>query len=205
MTGFDVSGGRIRSVILEDGQRIPCAWAVNAAGAWAGEVCRLCGFTIPVAPLPRAVFYFETRAQVEGLPYVRDGLGLGFRPEGRGFISGVTDPDLAGDFCFDVNYDWFEGRVWPAFESTRLINAWIGHYAQCLFDGNMIIGAWPGEPGNFLIATGFSGHGLQHAPAVGRALSELILDRSFTTTDHSRLTARRILEDAPYAERGWKA
>ena len=170
------------------------------------------GFTIPVTPLPRAVFYFEAQAQVEGLPYVRDGLGLDFRPEGRGFISGVTDPDLAGDFCFDVNYDWFEDRVWPAlanrvpvFESIRSMNAWVGHYAQCLFDGNMIIGAWPGEPGNFLIATGFSGHGLQHAPAVGRALSELILDRSFTTIDLSRLTARGILEDAPYAERGWKA
>ncbi len=96
---------------------------------------------------------------------------------------------------------WFDDRVWPAFESIGLMDAWVDHCAQCLFDGNMMIGAWPGEPGNFLIATGFSGH----APAVGRAFSELILDRSFTMIDLSHLTARRIIEDAPYAERGWKA
>jgi glycine/D-amino acid oxidase-like deaminating enzyme len=85
------------------------------------------------------------------------------------------------------------------------MNSWVGHYAQNLFDGNMVIGAWPGGYENFLSATGFSGHGLQHAPAIGRALSELILDGEFKTIDLSRLGCQRLIDNTPYAERGWKA
>ena len=203
---------QIDRIILSNGEHIDARWIVNAAGAWAGRLCSAAGFDIPVVPLPRMVFYFETEDSVETLPYVRDGHGVGFRPEGRGFISGITNFEVAGDFCFDVKHEWFEERVWPglanrvpAFERLKVMNAWVGHYAQCLFDGNMVIGAWPGGPGNFLIATGYSGHGLQHAPAVGRALAELILNGSFQTIDLSRLTGQRVLDNAPYAERGWKS
>ena len=66
----------------------------------------------------------------------------------------------------------------------------------------MIIGAWPGAPANFLIATGFSGHGLQHAPAAGRALSELILDGGFATIDLDRFHCRRVPENRREPERG---
>jgi FAD-dependent oxidoreductase domain-containing protein 1 len=212
VTGIERQADRVEAVVLKDGQRIPARWIVNAAGAWAGKLCRRAGFDIPVVPLPRMVFYFETKEPVATLPYIRDGLGVGFRREGRGFISGITNPDVAGEFCFDVRHEWFEEHVWPgltnrvpAFERIKVMNAWVGHYAQCLFDGNMVIGAWPGQPDNFLIATGFSGHGLQHAPAVGRALAELILDGRFQAIDLSRLTGQRVLDNTPYAERGWKA
>ncbi len=212
VTGFRVDGDKLCAAQLTEGGELAAACYVNATGAWAGALCRSVGIDLPVKPLPRMVFYFETEEPVTGLPYVRDGFGVGFRPEGRGFISGITDFSLAGDFCFDVRHEWFEERVWPglatrvpAFERLKVRNAWVGHYAQCLFDGNMVIGAWPTGPQNLLIATGFSGHGLQHAPAVGRALSELILDGGFVSIDLSRLTGQRILENAPYAERGWKA
>ncbi len=212
VTGYRCSNDRIDSVHLADGKALSAGYVVNAAGAWAGALCRPLNIALPVEPLPRMVFYFETEDPVPELPYIRDGFGIGFRPEGRGFISGITDLSLAGDFCFDVRHEWFEERVWPglatrvpAFERIKVKNAWVGHYAQCLFDGNMVIGAWPEGPANFLIATGFSGHGLQHAPAVGRALTELILDGGFTSIDLTRLTCQRLLDQTPYAEQGWKA
>ncbi|GAB5468358.1 MAG: FAD-binding oxidoreductase [Rhodospirillales bacterium] len=212
VAGFARDGDKLASLELADGTRISAGHVVNAAGAWAGDLCRKLEIEIPVVPLPRMVFYFETEAPVSGLPYLRDGFGVGFRPEGQGFISGITDVGLAGDFCFEVRHEWFEERVWPglaqrvpAFERLKVKNAWVGHYAQSLFDGNMLIGAWPQGPENFLIATGFSGHGLQHAPAVGRALAELILDGRFGAIDLTRLTCARVLAGEPYAERGWKA
>jgi len=212
VAALERDGDRIESAVLADSHKVSARWIVNATGAWANRICKMAGFDIPVVPLPRMVYYFETQEPVEGIPYVRDGLGVGFRQEGRGFISGITNFDVAGDFCFDVNHDWFEERVWlglanrvPAFERLKVINSWVGHYAQCLLDGNMIIGAWPQQPKNFLLATGFSGHGLQHAPAVGRALAELILDGGFQSIDLTRLTAQRVVDNAPYPERGWKA
>jgi glycine/D-amino acid oxidase-like deaminating enzyme len=205
-------GRLVRAVVLDTGERIEAQFIVNAAGAWAGEVCALVGMEIPVAPLPRMVFYFETPDPPQGLPLVRDGRGVGFRPEGAGFISGITDHAIAGRFRFEVEHAWFEERVWPglarrlpAFETLKVKNAWAGHYAQNGFDGNMIIGAWIGGLENFLIATGFSGHGLQHAPAVGRALAELILDRRFVAIDLARFSFQRILDDAPDPERGFRA
>ena len=206
------NGSKATTVTLADGNQIEAEWIVNAAGAWAGELCAMAGFDVPVQPLPRMVYYFEPQEPIDPMPYMRDGLGVGVRREGRGFISGITDFSIAGSFDFDVRHEWFEERVWPglanrvpAFERIKVMNAWVGHYAQNLFDGNMVIGAWPGGYENFLIATGFSGHGLQHAPAVGRALKEMILEGGFQTIDLSRLTCQRVLDNTPYAERGWKA
>lgn len=212
VVSVESANGCATGVRLADGRSVSAGWIVNAAGAWAGGICKLAGFEVPVVPLPRMVYYFEPQEPIDKLPYIRDGLGVGFRREGRGFISGITDFEIAGDFDFNVRHEWFEERVWlglanrvPAFERIKVMNSWVGHYAQNLFDGNMVIGAWPGGMHNFLIATGFSGHGLQHAPAVGRALTELILDGGFQSIDLSRLTCQRVLDNAPYAERGWKA
>lgn len=212
VVGFEQYDESISGATLASGETIKANWFTNTTGAWAGDVCSMLGFEIPVLPLPRMVFYFETQDPMEPLPYIRDGLGVGFRREGKGFISGITNFDVVGEFCFDVNHDWFEEHVWlglanrvPAFERIKVMNAWAGHYAQSMLDGNMIIGPWPDQPENFLLATGFSGHGLQHAPAVGRALSELILDGDYQSIDLARLTAQRVIDNAPYPERGWKA
>ncbi len=212
VTGLDHDGRRVTAVRLASGGTIQGTYVVNTAGVWAPEVCRMVGLDIPVVPLPRTQFYFETQAAFEDLPLVRDQLGPGFRPEGAGYISGLTNYASAGHFDWDVDHTVFDEVIWPAlanrvpkFEAVKVKNAWCGHYAQNEFDGNLLLGAWPGRLGNFLIATGCSGHGLQHAPAIGRALSELILDGRFTTLDLTRLTLQRLVDNQPYRERGVKA
>ena len=88
----------------------------------------------------------------------------------------------------------------PAFESLKLRREWSGLYNECDLDGNMILGNWPGRLDNFYVACGFSGHGLMHAPAVGRALAELIVDGRYESIDLSRLGYQRVVEQAPLPE-----
>ena len=208
-TGLEVSSGLVRSVALESGAALEGDWIVNNAGAWAHEICAAIGIDIPVRPMPRTTWYFECRAEIEPMPLTTDGRSIGFRPEGAGFIAGISDYERTGEFEWEPDLNAFESEAWPrlahrlpAFEAIRLRNAWACHYAYNTFDGNMIIGAWPGAPENFLIATGFSGHGLQHAPATGRAMSELILDGRFATIDLDRFHCRRVLEGRREPERG---
>jgi glycine/D-amino acid oxidase-like deaminating enzyme len=87
----------------------------------------------------------------------------------------------------------------PAFEALRLERAWAGYYEMNVFDGNAIIGAHPSWPGLWFI-NGFSGHGLQHAPAAGRGLAELILYGEFRSLDLSPLSFQRVLERKPLVE-----
>ena len=105
----------------------------------------------------------------------------------------------------------FEETVWPLianrvpkFESIRLERTWGGHYAQNLFDGNMIIGRFSCRIDNIVTACGFSGHGIMHAPAVGRGLCELVLDGRYQTLDLSAFGIERVWQDTPYAESGIK-
>jgi FAD-dependent oxidoreductase domain-containing protein 1 len=216
VTGIEVDAGpgghRARAVTLADGRRLTFTHLVNNAGAWANEICRLAGFTIPVAPLPRATFYFEPAEPIGITPQTRDGQPVGIRPEGRGFITGNTDFSRAGAFDWTVDHAIFETVLWPrlarlapALETLKVKNAWPCHYAYNSFDGNMLIGVWPEGPSNMLMATGFSGHGLQHAPAAGRALSELILKGRFETIDLDRFHCRRVLEGRAEPEVGVRA
>jgi FAD-dependent oxidoreductase domain-containing protein 1 len=206
---IEISCGLVRSVTLGDGQRLTCDHLVNNAGAWANEICRMAGYEIPVAPLPRATFYFEPAEPIGITPQSRDGQPVGIRPEGKGFITGNTDFSRAGAFDWNVDHSVFETELWPklarmvpALETLKLMNAWPCHYAYNSFDGNMLIGAWPDGPSNMVMATGFSGHGLQHAPAAGRALSELILDGRFESLDLGRFHCSRVLEGRAEPETG---
>ena len=81
----------------------------------------------------------------------------------------------------------------------RLHSAWAGHYEMNLFDHNAVIGWVPGTDG-LMVATGFSGHGMQHAPAAGRGVAELILHGRFATIDLSDLSFDRIVEGRPIRE-----
>lgn len=208
----DIEAGRTRveRIMLESGRKLDCEVAVNTANCWAPEICAMVGMTVPVAPMRRMTFYFDCRAEFEPLPLTRHiSQGVSFRPEGAGFISGLTNLAEPPGFNWEVDYDWFDQRIWPglarrvlAFEAIKLTNAWAGHYDQNALDGNAIIGPWTGRLDNFLIACGFSGHGLQHAPAVGRALTELILHGGYRTLDLSRLSYQRIVDGKPLAEVG---
>ena len=88
----------------------------------------------------------------------------------------------------------------PAFERVRTGRAWAGHYDMNLFDHNAIVGCAPGVQ-NFYLCNGYSGHGLQQSPAVGRGLSELIINDRFLTLDLSDFSYDRIARKAPLLER----
>lgn len=138
-----------------------------------------------------------------------DNSGIWVRPEGDGFIAGIApeahrDPHAEGDF--EPDHYLFEDIVWPylahrvpAMESTRLLRAWAGHYEMNLLDHNGVVGAHD-EIGNFLLATGFSGHGVMHAPATGRAVAEWIVHGQYRTIDVSPLGYQRIRKQEPLLE-----
>lgn len=202
-------GRTVRAVRLASGETIGGAAFVNAAGAWAGEVAAMAGMKLPVEPMARLNHYFLCKAGVEPLPLVKEQSGLAFRPEGGGYIGGIPRWEVPAGFDFEIDHDYFEQAVWPAlaarcpaFEALRHGRTWSGHYARNTLDANMILGPWIGGLENFHVACGFSGHGIMHAPAAGRAMAELILDGGFSTVDLGRMSYRRVIDDKPYAERG---
>lgn len=202
----------VRSVRLSDGREFTADHFVNTAGLFAARVAKMVGMDLPVQPLPRTQYYFECHETFDPLPLTRDQGGCGFRPEGVGFLSGLTDFSRVGNFVDTPNWEAFEDTIWPMlaarvpkFEAVRLKHAWAAHYAQNVFDGNAIIGNWVNGLTNFFVIAGCSGHGLQHTPAAGRAISELILAGRLETLDLSRLSYQRVIDNNPYAEKGMKA
>ncbi|MCE7878970.1 MAG: FAD-binding oxidoreductase [Betaproteobacteria bacterium PRO3] len=209
VVAIDHDGTAVRGVRLASGDAIAADHVVNAAGAWAKEIATMVGMPLPIEPLRRFEHYFETPNAIEPLPYVKDMARLAFRPEGRGYSGGLVDGEAPRGFNFDVDHDYFERVVWPAlalrfpaFEACRCKRTWSGLYEQSELDGNPIIGNWADRLPNFHVVGGFSGHGMMHAPAAGRAIAELIVHGRFTTIDLARLGYRRVVENAPYPERG---
>lgn len=209
VVGFETSGKAVRKAKLASATTLAADFFVNAAGAWSKEVSAMIGMPLPIEPLRRFEHYFETPNRIEPLPYVKDLARLAFRPEGRGYSGGLVNSGETRGFNFDVDHDYFESVVWPAlahrfpaFEACRCIRTWSGLYEQNELDGNPVIGNWPGHADNFFVLAGFSGHGMMHAPAAGRAIAELIVKRRFETLDLSRLGYARVAASQPYAERG---
>ncbi|HYT98546.1 MAG TPA: FAD-dependent oxidoreductase [Casimicrobiaceae bacterium] len=209
VTEIDIADTTVRTVRLNDGDSLGGSIFVNAAGAWAAEICKMAHMPLPVSPLRRFEHYFTCGNPLERLPYVKDLDRLAFRSEGKGYSGGLVDGNEQRGFNFDVDHGYFERAVWPALahrfpplESARCHRTWSGLYEQCELDGNPIIGNWRGHLENFFVIAGFSGHGMMHAPAAGRGLAELIVDGTFQTLDLSRLDYSRIERAEPYAERG---
>lgn len=209
VVGMDRSGQIVTSALLASGQRLEADQFVNAAGAWAKDICEMLGASIPVEPLRRFEHYFESQEPIEPLPYLKDTARLAFRPEGRGYSGGVPTLAEPRGYNFDVDTSYFDEAVWPAlahrfpqFERTKCFSTLPGLYDQNDFDGNAIVG--PGLDGmtNFHLLTGFSGHGLMHAPGCGRAMAELLLTGSYQTIDLTRFGWQRVLDDAPLRETG---
>lgn len=206
--GLERNGSRVTSVVLADGGRVACGTVVNAAGPSAGRVAAMLGLGLPVEPRKRFVFVIDCRAPVGPCPLVVDPSGVYFRPEGARYITGLSPDDDEDGPCdnFDVDYSWFEDRIWPtlaarvpAFEAIKVTGAWAGHYDYNTLDQNAIVGPHP-EVGNFLFANGFSGHGLQQAPAVGRAVSELVVHGRYLSIDLARFGYERIAAARPLRE-----
>jgi FAD-dependent oxidoreductase domain-containing protein 1 len=208
VTDLQRSGRCVQAVRLDDGTRIGCGTLINAAGTGAAALARCAGIDLPVQPRKRCVFHVRSPALTPGCPLVIDPSGVYFRPEGDGWLCGVAPPQDQDPPCedFEVTHALFDDILWPAlaarvegFEAMRVTRAWAGHYDVNVLDHNMILGAHP-EVDNLLFANGFSGHGLQHAPAVGRGLSELALHGGYRSLDLSRLGWERVLRDRPLWE-----
>jgi len=202
-------GPAVKGVRLADGRSIQAAVVVNAAGPRAAEVATMAGLELPVRPRKRFVYHFDCRARLGPAPLTINPGGVYFRPEGPAWIGGFSpregDPD-PDTLDLEVDRSPFETIVWPeltrrvpAFESVRLLDAWAGHYEVNTLDHNGVIGPHPDVPG-FLFANGFSGHGLQQAPAVGRGLAEWIAAGRYETLDLTPLGYERITRNQPFRE-----
>jgi glycine/D-amino acid oxidase-like deaminating enzyme len=203
---------RVSGVQLASQEKLLAAIVINCAGAWATQLAKTVGVALPVIPIKRQVFALDTAVKPEGpLPLTVLPSGLYFRTE-PGKTGGIIllgksmDADPVG-----FNFNWDEKRfveiLWPelaefvpAFDTLKLRRGWAGLYAVNALDGNAILGEWP-ELKGFYLANGFSGHGLQQAPAVGRYISELILGQP-PALDLSIFSPKRILENKPLSEDG---
>jgi glycine/D-amino acid oxidase-like deaminating enzyme len=208
--GFDTVGARVTHVRLADGATLACDVAINAAGAWSAPLVRALGIDLPVRARRRSVFVFDCAHALPRCPLVIDPSGLWFRPEGeRRYLCGrapdaAHDPD---DAPLEPEHERFEPELWPllaarvpAFEALRQTRAWAGYYEVNTFDHNGLVGAFPEWP-NLLFATGFSGHGMQQSPAVGRGVAELVVHGGYRTLDLAPLAVTRIAAGRPLLER----
>jgi glycine/D-amino acid oxidase-like deaminating enzyme len=195
-------------VRLGAGGRVEARTIVLAAGPWSGEVAALAGIALPVEPRRRSVFVFDVREPPGLTPLTIDPSGTWFRPEGRFYIGGTTpaegnDPPGAP---LEVQHPEWDDMVWPtlaarvpAFEAAKVVNSWAGYYEYNTFDQNGIVGRHPHFE-SLIFATGFSGHGIQQSPAVGRAVAELIVHGSYRTLDLSPFGFERISRGQPIRE-----
>ncbi len=210
MVAADRDDRRIVAVRTADGGRIEGEVFVNAAGPWAGQVAAMFGVSLPVEARRRSVFAFGCPEPPRPCPLLIDTSGTWLRPEGAGFICGAPPPperDLPDLPLEEVDHELFEEVVWPAlahrvpaFERLRVTNAWSGYYEMNTFDANGLVGPHP-ELDNLLCANGFSGHGIQQAPAVGRGLAEWIVHGRYLTLDLSPLSPERLARGEPLFER----
>ena len=169
----------------------------------------MAGVVLPVEARRRCVFVFNARDPLPDCPLVIDTSGIWFRLEGKSFLCGTSpspDEDLDG-LPLEVDWRQFDDVLWPAlaarvpaFESVKPVRAWAGYYEYNVVDQNAIIGPHP-QLANLIFANGFSGHGIQQSPAVGRAVSELIAHGQYMTLDLSVFGYERFAAGRPVIER----
>jgi glycine/D-amino acid oxidase-like deaminating enzyme len=209
VVGIEEQYPRVSAVRLASGQSVPGNYVVNAAGPWAQAVSAMVGMPLPINPMRRFEHVFTAGTASPEMPYVKDLQGLAIRSAGTGFSGGLVDTKVARGFSLKMDVNWFDQVVRPAIEwrfpgmgALELTKSWSGLYEQNDFDGNAIIGKWAGKRENFIVAAGFSGHGLMHAPAAGLAVAELIVKGRLETLDLERFGYERVQRNEPYRERG---
>ncbi|MDX3807743.1 MAG: FAD-binding oxidoreductase [Bosea sp. (in: a-proteobacteria)] len=212
--------GRVTGVELTDGSRIACGAVVNASGTHGAKLAATAGVAIPVKSMKRYIFTFLCKGDVGNCPLLIDTTGAWCRPEGQRTAEGQlfigsclpltpeqdvewVETDPAAE---DVDWPFFEEAVWaplahriPAFEEIKPGRAWAGPYDMCGLDHNAIVGPAVGVP-NLYLANGFSGHGMQQSPAVGRGIAEHIAHGSYRSLDLADLGHERIVGGRPLAE-----
>jgi glycine/D-amino acid oxidase-like deaminating enzyme len=210
VSGFGRHAARVERARLRDGSEVKGEEFLLAAGPWSGKVGSMLDLDIPVRAKRRSVFVLDTPDPLANCPLLIDPSGFWLRYEGRYYLAGMSpftgeeDPD---DLPLEVDHAMFEDKLWPALaervpslERLKVVSSWAGYYEMNTVDHNGLVGRWPGMD-NLWAATGFSGHGIQQAPAVGRCLAELMTFGSFRTLDLGDLSPKRLAAKRPLLER----
>ena len=203
-------GGKVTDVTLASGEVISAGTVVNASGPRAAVTAAMAGVELPVEPRRRYTFIFDAQNPLDrDLPLTIDPSGVHMRTDGQYYLCGCPpDIDPAVDFDdFEFDHSIWEDKIWPAvanripqFEAIKVTNSWVGHYAYNTLDQNAIVGRHD-EVENFVMANGFSGHGFQQSPAMGRGVSELITYGGYRSLDLSPLGFDRIRKNDPFIEK----
>lgn len=205
------SGTKVESVTLASGEVIACGQVVNASGPRAVRTARMAGIDIPIEPRKRFTWIFSAAQPLDQeLPLTIDPSGVHFRQDGpKTYLAGCpADPDPAVDYDdFAMDHNRWESHVWPIiatripqFEAIKVVTEWAGHYAYNTFDQNAIMGPHT-ELSNFIFLNGFSGHGLQQSPAMGRGTAEWLTYGEYRTLDMTPFNYERIPANRPMVEK----
>ncbi len=205
---MDGNGACIQGVKTGLGKTFSSSNVVNCTGAWAARLVKTIGIELPVNPVKRQVFAVTPKFKPDcPLPLTVLPSGFYFRTETGGLLllgKSMEEDPTGFDFTWDQDrFEHLWGELYdfaPVFESLKLIKGWAGLYAVNTLDANAILGQWPTLSG-FYLANGFSGHGLQQGPAVGRYITELILNKE-PKLDLSIFSPERVLFKKPIFEDG---
>lgn len=192
------ANGRVTGVATSAGT-VASRAVVNAAGPWAAPLAQTAGIELPVRPLPR---HIVVTAPFAGRPELRTLVvdttnGCYFHREGEGVLMGMGSPSETCTYDTRVDEHFLAEELLPAavdmvpaFEDAGFAHRWVGLY-EMTPDHNPIIGPAPDVEGCYL-ANGFSGHGFQQGPIVGKLLAELITSGAARTVDISALGLDRF-------------
>jgi len=205
------AGTRIESVTLKSGDVIACDKVVNASGPRAGQTSRMAGIEVPVEPRKRYTWVFQAERPLDRiLPLTVDPSGVHVRQEGENYYlaGGHSADDPAVDYNdFTMDHALWQDHIWPLiatripqFDAIRVTSEWVGHYAYNIFDQNAILGRHD-VVRNFHFINGFSGHGLQQSPAMGRGTAEYLVYGEYRSLDLSPFDFDRITRATPYVEK----
>ena len=206
----DASGTRVQSVTLATGDVIACGHVVNAAGTRGAQVAAMAGISIPVEPRKRYTFIFEAAQRLHrDLPLTIDPSGVHVRTDGQYYMAGCPpeDDQPVDPTDFTEDHSIWEDHVWPTIatripqcEAVKLRNSWAGHYDYNTLDQNAIAGPHSGVA-NFIFVNGFSGHGFQQSPAMGRGIAEWITYGAYRTLDLTPFGYTRIAKGEKFIEK----
>ena len=204
------AGTKVESVTLSTGEVVCCGVVVNASGTRGNATAQMAGIEIPVEPRKRYTFVFAAEKPLSvDLPLTIDPSGVHVRTDGKNYMAGCPPEDDAAvdpkDFTMD--HAIWEDKVWPAiatripqFEAIKVMNSWAGHYDYNTLDQNAIVGPHS-HVSNFMFLNGFSGHGFQQSPAMGRGMAELITYDGYRTLDLNPFGFGRIERNEPFLEK----
>ena len=205
----NAAGTQVEKIHLRSGEVISCGTVVNASGPRAALTAQMAGIDVPIEPRKRYTFVFDAQNPLDrDLPLTIDPTGIHMRTDGIYYMAGCppdNDPAVDPD-DFTQDHDIWQAKVWPAiahripqFEAIKLIHSWAGHYAYNVFDQNAVLGPHP-EVSNFIFVNGFSGHGFQQSPAMGRGAAEMIVYGEYRSLDLTRFHYDRIVRGKPFSE-----